>query len=269
MNCFTQSPEWKQWTAGAGVGSVRLRIYYRELARFTFSIPSLAEQRRIAYSLKALGNKLELIRRMNATLESMARTVFKAWFVDGKDVGNWGVRNISDFAQVTSGKRPEIRQDESDAIFKIPVFGGGGILAYTDKCLYDFPILLTGRVGTLGVVFRISDPCWPSDNTLVLISSKPEYYLYLYFQLKQANLEVLNRGSTQPLLTQSDLQKIEVALPSRKVLVEFDNATAPLFAKIDSNIREARTLTAVRDALLPRLMSGETRVKDIETANNS
>jgi type I restriction enzyme S subunit len=135
-------------------------------------------------------------------------------------------------------------------------------MAYTNKFLYDSPILLTGRVGTLGIIFRISDPCWASDNTLVLISSKPEYYFYLYFYLKQSDLQMLNRGSTQPLLTQSDLQKIEMPLPPEKRLIEFARMVSPMFAKIDANERESRTLASLRDSLLPKLMRGEVRVEE-------
>jgi type I restriction enzyme, S subunit len=227
------------------------------------NLPSIPEQRLIAGILGALDDKIELNRRMNAMLESMARAVFSQWFVEGEDVANWRIGKISDYAQVTSGKRPETRRDEPDTEFKFPLFGGGGIMAYTDKFLFDFPIILTGRVGTLGVIFRISEPCWPSDNTLILISSKPEYYIYLYFHLKQTDLEILNRGSTQPLLTQSDLQKIEMSLPSDNRLVEFNNVVSPMFAKIDINKKESQILENLRDALLPKLMRGEVRVKDI------
>ncbi|WP_395743444.1 restriction endonuclease subunit S [Prosthecobacter sp.] len=77
-----KGPEWRQWTTAAGVGSVRVRIYFRELARMPMTVPPLAEQKAIASVLGALDDKIELNRRMNATLESMARALFQSWFVD-------------------------------------------------------------------------------------------------------------------------------------------------------------------------------------------
>jgi type I restriction enzyme S subunit len=77
-----KGPAWRQWTAAAGVGSVRVRIYFRELAKMPMTVPPLAEQRAIAGVLGSLDDKIELNRRMNATLEGMARALFQSWFVD-------------------------------------------------------------------------------------------------------------------------------------------------------------------------------------------
>ena len=77
-----KGPEWRRWTNAAGVGSVRVRIYFRELAKMPMTVPPLAEQKAIAAVLGALDDKIELNRRMNATLEAMARALFQSWFVD-------------------------------------------------------------------------------------------------------------------------------------------------------------------------------------------
>lgn len=77
-----KGPEWRQWTTAAGVGSVRVRIYFRELAKMPMTVPPLAEQKAIATVLGVLDDKIELNRRMNATLEAMARALFQSWFVD-------------------------------------------------------------------------------------------------------------------------------------------------------------------------------------------
>jgi type I restriction enzyme S subunit len=77
-----KGPEWRQWATAAGVGSVRVRIYFRELAKMPMTVPPLAEQKAIAAVLGALDDKIELNRRMNATLEAMARALFQSWFVD-------------------------------------------------------------------------------------------------------------------------------------------------------------------------------------------
>ena len=82
MKYAIMSPEWQHWTNTAGVGSVRIRIYYKELATMPFEVPPLPEQSVIAHILGSLDEKIELNRKMNATLEAIAQALFKSWFVD-------------------------------------------------------------------------------------------------------------------------------------------------------------------------------------------
>src|SRR5262249_27720436 len=126
------------------------------------------------------------------------------------------------------------------------------------------PILLTGRVGTLGSVFRIMLPCWPSDNTLVLRAKEAQAFEYLFLHLKRVDFFSLNRGSTQPLLTQTDLKAQPLVLPPPALLRQFHTVARSLYEQIDALHEESRTLAALRDTLLPKLISGELRVRDAE-----
>jgi len=130
--------------------------------------------------------------------------------------------------------------------------------------LFNEPILLTGRVGTLGSVFRITDPCWPSDNTLILRANEPSVFQYLFLQLHQVSLALLNRGSAQPLLTQTDLKTQRLVVPTKSILETFSRVTNSMYCRFDESTAEIRTLAALRDALLPKLISGELRVPDAE-----
>jgi type I restriction enzyme S subunit len=268
----------------------------------TVPIPPLPEQHAIAHILGTLDDKIELNRRMSETLEAMARALFKAWFVDfepvrakmegrwergqslpglpahlydlfpdrlvdselGEIPEGWRVGRLGDLALVTSGKRPNKVYPEPQSYASIPLWGGNGPMGYVTEPLYSTPILLTGRVGTLGSVFRIATPCWPSDNTLVVIAREKIAIEFLYFQMKRFDYDTLNRGSTQPLLTQTDLNGQQIPLPSNRLLSEFHKHVSTYFAKLDESMNESRTLAALRDALLPKLISGELRVKNIE-----
>ena len=102
-------PAWQHWTTGAGVGSVRIRIYYKELATMPFDPPPYPEQKAIAHILGSLDDKIELNRRINETLEGMAQTLFKSWFVDFDPVidnalvaGNPIPEELAERAQVRS-----------------------------------------------------------------------------------------------------------------------------------------------------------------------
>ena len=137
-------------------------------------------------------------------------------------------------------------------------------MAFVSSPLFDQPVILTGRVGTLGNFYRMSAPCWPSDNSLVLIPKGSHLFDFVYFSLKEIDIHGLNRGSTQPLLTQSDLKKQPAISPARRILNAFSELTIPIFDCIEHQTMESRTLAETRDLLLPRLMSGELRVTDAE-----
>ena len=137
-------------------------------------------------------------------------------------------------------------------------------MAFVPKPLVDFPILLTGRVGTLGSVFRITSPCFPSDNTLILRAKCKSAFDYLRFSLEMVDFDALNRGSTQPLLTQADLKSQPVFLPPVSILEYFNGCMSSIFDKIDGGEQESRTLAALRDGLLPKLILGELRVREME-----
>lgn len=137
-------------------------------------------------------------------------------------------------------------------------------MAFVKEPLFQCPILLTGRVGTLGSVFRIKTPCWPSDNTLIVITHNDITYEFLYFQMKLINYKSLNRGSTQPLLTQSDLKNQVLILPSKNILQYFHIIINNIFLYMDNFDNISHTLATIRDTLLPKLISGELRVEDTE-----
>jgi type I restriction enzyme S subunit len=289
-------PEMSERIRNQAIGSSVPGFNLGQLRSLRFQLPPLLEQRAIARILGALDDKIELNRRMNHTLEEMARAIFKSWFVDfdpvtaksedrqpygmnaktaalfpsafqdselGPIPRGWQVGTIADLAQVTSGKRPGTRSKSQTPDLRVPLFGGAGIMGYVSVPLYTEPVLLTGRVGTLGLVFRISEPCWPSDNTLILISKDICHYEYIYYSLQEIEFQSLNRGSTQPLVTQGDLQSQSVVLASIEIAKAFHSIAHKLFAKIDQNEAESRTLAAIRDALLPKLLSGEIRVNQV------
>jgi type I restriction enzyme S subunit len=175
----------------------------------------------------------------------------------------WYAAHLEEIASVGSGKRPEGRCDVLSPECNIPLYGGGGRMGYVPSALYDKPILFTGRVGTLGLIFRTAEPSWPSDNTLI-VEPKAGLFDFTYFVLKGFDLITLNRGSTQPLLTQTDLKWQTLVLPTKDVVKAFAEVSEPIFQQIVSNERESRALATLRDTLLPKLLSGELKIPEAE-----
>lgn len=260
--------------ASMNVGSAVPSMTVNILNDIQISYPkNIEDQRRIASILSSLDRKIELNNKINADLEEMAQAIFKNWFVDfepfkdGKFVDSelgmipegWKVGCLGDIAEITSGKRPPKKSKDKTKELFIPLIGASDIMGFTSDVLYERPILVIGRVGTHGVVQRFQEKCWPSDNTLVIESS---YYNYVYQLLKGIDYSAINRGSTQPLITQTDVKNTDVIIAPENVLKEYESITSTLFSKHRANIKETPRLSTLRDTLLPRLMSGELEVPE-------
>lgn len=272
---LTKTPLFRDTAIKSMVGSSgRQRAQMDVLENLKILVPKdISDQRRIASILSSLDRKIELNNKINADLEEMAQAIFKNWFVDfepfkdGKFVDSelgmipegWKVGSLGDIAEITSGKRPPKKSKDKTKELFIPLIGASDIMGFTSDVLYERPILVIGRVGTLGVVQRFQEKCWPSDNTLVIESS---YYNYVYQLLKGIDYSAINRGSTQPLITQTDVKNTDVIIAPENVLKEYESITSTLFSKHRANIKESSRLSLLRDTLLPRLMSSELEVPE-------
>lgn len=221
-------------------------------------IPSIAEQKAIASVLSSLDDKIDLLHRQNKTLESMAETLFRQWFVEEAQ-DDWNEVRLGQLFSICSGKG--LKRDEFIELGMYPVLGANGEIGRCNKSLYSERLIYTGRVGTLGNIFIIheNEKVWLSDNTLIFKDIK--YFYFVYFQLKMINFDEYNVGSTQPLIRQSDIKEIYIDFPNDLVLLDlFERDVDIIFTKINKNIQKIKTLEKLRDTLLPKLMSGEVRV---------
>ena len=256
-------------------GGAQQNLNALQIKEFDIPYPSLEDQIVIADFLSAIDDKIEVNRQINDNLEQQAQALYKSWFVDfepfkdGKFIDSelglipegWRVGELSEITNITSGKRPSTKSDYPTSRDKVPVFGASGIMAYTTDKLYDIPILIIGRVGTLGIVQKIDAESWPSDNTLVILSKN---YHFVYFNLKSIDYQAINRGSTQPLITQSDIKQQMILIPQDEVLMKFEENANILDKAIKNNDKAIKRLVLLRDTLLPKLMSGELKINEID-----
>lgn len=253
--------DFQKLNVGSAVPSLTVPVIEEQ----EISLPPLPTQRKIAEVLGALDDKIENNRKICANLEAQAQALFKSWFVDfepwdGKMPDGWKMGKLGDVAEIVSGKRPLTRANEKDSENQYPLLGASCIMGFTSEFMYDEPILVTGRVGTHGIIQRSCEKCWPSDNTLVL---KTEYYEFVYQQLLNIDYSLMNRGSTQPLITQSDLKGVSVIMPNEKILREYEERASVLMSMWLEKRIESHALAELRDALLPKLMSGELDVSEV------
>jgi len=209
-------------------------------------IPPLAEQKRIAAILGALDDKIELNRRINANLEEQAKALYYKLCLEGCNDFD-----LCEFAEIYSGK--SIKPQKSGLY---PILGANGEIGRTNEFLFNDRLIYTGRVGTLGKIYRVENKrVWLSDNTLII---KPKIgYNFIYFALKNTDIHSYNVGSTQPLIRQSDIKGIKIFFPAFEILQNFEQISDTLFSQINSNNDQNTILAALRDTLLSKLMSDE------------
>lgn len=249
-------------------------------------IPDVTEQRKIVDLLETIREKIELNNAINNNLEQQAMALFKSWFIDyepfdGQVPSTWKYGVLGDFVEIKRGGSPrpiqnflsdsglhwlkisdatgisspfisEIKEHIIEEGLKKTVFLKAGSLVLSNSATPGLPKILD------------IDTCI-HDGWLYLPSSKfSNEYLYLYFKHIRDNLVALGNGSVFTNLKTDILKNYPTNLPTDEVLNEFDEIMKPIFSMILSTTRESKRLTEIRDTLLPRLMSGELDVFDIE-----
>jgi len=235
-------------------GGTRNALTKQMLENLEFPFPSLPEQIEIGRTLRTLDDKIAINNKINHHLEQIASAVFDEVFSTSAvpDVGN-----LSMLIEFKNGKsRP------MDAgVF--PVYGGNGILSYTSQNNAE-NVIIIGRVGAYcGSIYLEPGSCWVSDNAIYAKSKLTDKEYFDYFLLQGLALGARHIGTSQPLLTQGILNAIEVTVPTTDSIKAFNEVVTPMFERIHLNLAENARLVTLRDALLPRLMSGELSVVDL------
>lgn len=277
---------------GAATGSTVKHSSPSRILSHKFKLPLPLEQRAIASVLGALEDKIELNRRMNETLEATARAIFKDWFVDfgptrakmegrapylapdvwslfpdrlddgGKPDG-WKPRPVGDFAELRGGK--QLGKERISTIGTIPVFGGAGVMGFTDEHNADGFVISVGRVGAYcGQFFSHRGKSWINNNASLIRPFERISSEWLFQSLRHADIEVIKKGAAQPFVSNTDVANMPIIWPGENVVRRFTGIVVPLMLTMEQNNAEASTLSTTRDFILPKLMSGEVRVKDAE-----
>ena len=219
-------------------------------------LPPLPEQKAIASVLSSFDDKIDLLHRQNKTLEAMAETLFRQWFVE-EAKEDWDDGKIGDLFFLQRGFDLPIQKRVAGPY---PIFAASGRCGYHNEPKVKVPGVTTGRSGLLGKVFFIMEDFWPLNTSLFIKEYRIGTPLFCYFSLKTIDLEGFNAGSAVPTLNRNHLHEYNTPIPPRALIEEFENLIMPCFRKIQFNRTQVRILEKLRDTLLPKLMSGEVRV---------
>ena len=269
--------------------SGRQRVPLNAFTHLAIRIPPLPEQRAIAHILGTLDDKIELNRRMNATLEAMARAIFKDWFVDfgptrakaedcapylapelwnlfpdtlddeDKPIG-WEVHRLADYLELIYGKSlPAKRRNPGP----VAVYGSGGLMGRHDAALIQGPAVIVGRKGTVGSLYWEDGPVFPID-TVFYVRTRMGSLLFNYHLLASQPLSDMNTDAAVPGLNRNNAYRLEFPNPGARLVSAFGEIAGFLWKRRRSNLQKTNALTQTRDLLLPKLISGEIRLRDAE-----
>ena len=302
-----------QMTGSSG----RQRVPTEALASLEVMIPLLPEQRGIAHILGTLDDKIELNRRMNETLEAMARALFKSWFVDfdpvrakaeGCDPGlpkpiadlfpdrlvaselggipqGWVVKAIGELAAVVGGSTPSTKDprywNDGAHHWATPKDLSGlsvPVLLDTERCITDAglsqissgllpkgTVLLSSRA-PIGYLAVAEVPVAINQGFIAMKPKNDVSNIFLLLWASIAHEDIISRanGSTFLEISKANFRPITLVAPTTAVMKAFDAQVRPLYHRIVECAHESRTLAALRNALLPKLISGEIRIKNVE-----
>lgn len=255
--------------------AVRGGFNWTELCDTELPIPSIEKQKEIIAEYQVIENRIQLNKKLCATLEETAQTIYKHWFEDFEFPDETGNPYKSSGGEMVDceelGKEIPIgwKVDRIDELFILqrghdlpsqnringnyPIFASTGISEFHNEYKVDFPTVITGRSGSLGNVFYYDKPCWPLNTSLYItkfINSNP---FHSYYFLQRLNLKEKGTGSAVPTLNRNHIHELITTIPSRFILKEFEIIASNIYDKLQSVKSQTKKLEELKSLLLGKM----------------
>ena len=289
-----QAPRFKSYIDKMSTGSTIKHISLKTMRNYEMKVPSINNQQQIVSILKSLDDKIEVNRRINDNLEQQAQALFKSWLVDfepfkdgefveselGMIPKGWRVESLSSIADYINGLamqkyRPE-EVEKGLPVLKIKELGQGSVDENSELCspsligekyiINDGDIIFSWS-GTLMVKVWCGGKCGLNQHLFVVVPK--DYQKWFVYQWTKYHLDnfiriAKDKAVTMGHIKRGELDKAKVIIPDSDNLTRIDALMDPIFNQIISNEIESRRLATLRDTLLPKLMSGELKVNEVE-----
>ena len=265
----------------AGSGSGQPNLSPELILSFEIPAPDYKVQSSIASILSSLDDKIDLLHRQNKTLEQLAETLFRQWFVEEAEE-SWGETNLYDAVELVGGGTPktevveywdgnlnwlsggDISSNHKNFVMSSEKkISKNGLENSSANLLPKFATVISAR-GTVGKYCILSEPMTFSQSNYGIIPRYKNCFFFTYSLIAHSVDELLGAayGSVFDTITTNTFKETKLRLPSQEKINEFEETVKPYFQKMLSNQAQIRTLTQLRDTLLPKLMSGEVRVTE-------
>jgi type I restriction enzyme S subunit len=263
---------------GGASGTSVMHTSPDRISEYSFPLPPLHEQKAIAEVLSSIDDKIELLNRQNKTLEEMAMTLFRQWFIDANFDGT-----IGQIVNVQGGyafKSKDFKLNGNHSVIKIKNITNSIVnindTEFIDESVVenldtrfkissgDILIAMTGEVGEMGIVPKTDKNLWLNQR-VGLLREKYEgsrFLAYLHLKSEFGRDYIVNvaNGSVQANISASDIENCPFVQLSENEIKSYSKTISPFFEKIISNLAQIQTLEKLRDTLLPKLMSGEVNI---------
>ena len=268
------SPHFKKSIIQQATGTTIKNVSLKQMRDYHFLIPvNLSDQRKIAGTLSALDAKIENNNKINANLEAQAQALFKSWFVDftpfkdqpfvdselGPIPQGWKVGKLGDICTFKRGKNLLSKNAIDEGV---PVVAGGlSPSCYHNQANTSAPVVtVSGSGANAGFMRMYHVDIWASDCSFIDVSCDYLYFVYCFLSVNRRLLKHAQTGAVQPHVKPADIHDFDVVIPEEDIVKAFQSIIKELLTKVGVNEKENQRLAALRDTLLPKLMSGEIKL---------
>ena len=238
-------------------------------------LPELSIQKRVVEIITTIQKKIENNQELNDNLQQQAQALYKHYFpysVGDELPDGWRIGSVGEIIEIHDSKRIPLSGAERAKMEKktYPYYGAAALMDYVDDYIFDGKYLLLGEDGTVvddagyPILQYVWGQFWVNNHAHILTGKLGFNVESLYMLFKQTPVKTIVTGAVQPKISQANLRSIQVVIPPSKLLTDYNSQIEPLFALLRTNEEANKSLTALRDTLLPKLMSGEIDVTDIQ-----
>lgn len=256
-------------------GTTQDNLPVEKLLSFKLSVPSVSIQERIADILSAYDDLIENNTRRIQVLEEMARRIYRAWFVDfrfprhekvkfvdseiGKIPGGWEVKRLGEVIELAYGKALKAEDRKNG---NVPVFGSSGIVGYHNQAFVKGPGIIVGRKGNVGSVFWSDIDFFPIDTVFYVLTELNLPYVFYHLQ----GMNFINNDAAVPGLNRHQAYSLPCLVPKTEILDSFQEVVMPMLRHRRLLTLKNDNLRKSRDVLLPKLISGEIDISEMDIA---
>lgn len=273
---YCQSSQYYEWVNSYNTGSTRGNINAQTYANMPIPLLPRLQQDKLVEILSVIDEKIEINTAINDNLFQQAQLLYKDRFIamtpfDRVMPADWHNGTVSEIIELHDSKRIPLSSRERVDLAKVyPYYGATSVMDYVDSYLFDGKYLLLGEDGTVvdskgfPVLQYVEGKFWVNNHAHILTGKNGFSVELLYLLFSLTSVQSIVTGAVQPKISQANLNKVPVMIPSNEELQAFDSTIQPLFAQISNFRAENDSLATIRDTLLPKLMSGKLDVSELD-----
>lgn len=272
---FCLSQQYKDWIHSFNTGSTRGNINAQTLGKMPIPKLERKKQDALVEILSSIDAKIKQNKAINENLQQQAAALYGKYFpyaITDELPEGWRVGTVGDIVEIHDSKRIPLSGAQRAKMEKriYPYYGAASLMDYVDEYIFDGKYLLLGEDGTVvdeygyPILQYVWGKFWVNNHAHILTGKLGFNVESLYLLFSRTPVKSIVTGAVQPKISQANLRSVQVVIPPQSELDVFNELICPMFEQIRQNQEQNNALSAMRDALLPKLMSGEVDVSSVQ-----